>query len=918
MTSVRPADAQNFPPFAPFNPSWSSVSVLPNPRDSRRVEVRASFRWGEPSEEAARTSVGFPSNAALEIELHFRERGYLMPRGGRDWHTDPAVVGVVHNLPGYVYVDVWNYAVPGDSVVGRAQAGRSVFAECFGLETVLVGGLQRLAGMPLPSAYRSAAAWTGAAAAFIHRVPEDPDANFSVGVIDASTLIRGKTYEIYYPLYVGDSSIYSTTPRDAGNRSAPERDSSQFALRFQRIRNTCTFSPALRIPVATTACPFFIGGDVGVCDEARDQAPDREYVGTVMGRLCAPTGDVSARPATDADVRGMGFLADPPVCVDGDEDGYFAIGSGATRAYGTRVSDCDDRQSSVHPGSAETACGDLVDNDCDRAVDCRDSDCRLQCPFVCTSAAQCDDGDACNGSEYCAAGNCRHSLPSACDRGERCEPSLGCVACVPDTAPRACYTGPSGTEGVGRCRGGTQRCAPGGRWGTCAGQVLPARDEVCGNSLDDDCNGSVDDGCATCSAERSVACYSGPASTRGVGVCGDGVQDCTAGRPGACRSEILPQRENCLDGIDNDCDGRADCLDSECCGPSYCARVGCGASTPSTGADAGMNLDVGPSTSVDAALDATVVTQDVRDAGVVVPLDAGVPPDRPQDVPPPLDAGTTCISPSVRCGSSCVDPQTDVANCGGCGLRCSLPNAISATCSAGRCVIATCATLYGDCDGNPATGCEADLSAAVAHCGRCDLSCRVDQFCRDGRCVDPPPVEVCDGRDNDSDGVIDDLESCWSPVYRFWDAAHRSRCYATTPDTSGGCAGFAREFNESSGVVYGPVFFLAREPIPGTVALIPFDNGPDHILTRQDDSGAIDELTRAMYARRAPLGYIWSDVSSPPPGTFYRPAEAATALVQPLRRYSRDGVHLYANNPAETAPGWANEGVRGYVWGSRW
>ncbi len=59
-----------------------------------------------------------------------------------------------------------------------------------------------------------------------------------------------------------------------------------------------------------------------------------------------------------------------------------------------------------------------------------------------------------------------------------------------------CYTGPSGTEGVGVCHGGTQTCA-GGVFGPCEGEVLPSP-EVC-DGLDDDCNGIVDDG--TCPGE---------------------------------------------------------------------------------------------------------------------------------------------------------------------------------------------------------------------------------------------------------------------------------------------------------------------------------------------------------------------------------------------------------------------------------
>lgn len=41
---------------------------------------------------------------------------------------------------------------------------------------------------------------------------------------------------------------------------------------------------------------------------------------------------------------------------------------------------------------------------------------------------------------------------------------------------RSCYGGPSGTDGVGVCKGGTQTCNE-GTWGACVGEVLPAPDD---------------------------------------------------------------------------------------------------------------------------------------------------------------------------------------------------------------------------------------------------------------------------------------------------------------------------------------------------------------------------------------------------------------------------------------------------------
>jgi hypothetical protein len=70
-----------------------------------------------------------------------------------------------------------------------------------------------------------------------------------------------------------------------------------------------------------------------------------------------------------------------------------------------------------------------------------------------------------------------------------------CDGRVDDGLTRNCYAGPAGTSGRGICRAGTETCSA-GRWGACAGQVLP-RAESC-NRMDDDCDGRVDDMvCAT-------------------------------------------------------------------------------------------------------------------------------------------------------------------------------------------------------------------------------------------------------------------------------------------------------------------------------------------------------------------------------------------------------------------------------------
>ncbi|XXY19055.1 hypothetical protein WME88_05300 [Sorangium sp. So ce216] len=78
-----------------------------------------------------------------------------------------------------------------------------------------------------------------------------------------------------------------------------------------------------------------------------------------------------------------------------------------------------------------------------------------------------------------------------------------------------------------------------------------------------------------------------------------------------------------------------------------------------------------------------------------------------------------------------VDLASDARNCGGCGEVCSGTNA-SAACEEGACVIA-CDAGFADCDGAPSTGCEVELASDPFHCGACGTSCS-GGACEEGTC----------------------------------------------------------------------------------------------------------------------------------------------------------------------------------------
>lgn len=83
-------------------------------------------------------------------------------------------------------------------------------------------------------------------------------------------------------------------------------------------------------------------------------------------------------------------------------------------------------------------------------------------------------------------------------------------------------------------------------------------------------------------------------------------------------------------------------------------------------------------------------------------------------------------------------------HCGACGAACDLPNTATYICNAGTCEADTdgCSPGFGDCDGDPANGCEADL-ASLNHCGVCNEACAAEgavTACTEGQCV----VEQCE------------------------------------------------------------------------------------------------------------------------------------------------------------------------------
>lgn len=242
----------------------------------------------------------------------------------------------------------------------------------------------------------------------------------------------------------------------------------------------------------------------------------------------APAGGEVCTDGFDNDCNGAADFADP-VCIplkDGDGDGFCAQGTDldfdgncAGEGEDTGAVDCNDGDADISPGAAEN-CTDLIDNDCDDLIDVEplDPDCAGFLDL---------DGDG-----YCPEGeNQNPGQDNDCVDGSE---SIGPGDCD-DTNPNA----------------------------------FPAQSEICDNGFDDDCDGGEDfldpfcfhlrdiDGDGYCPMGQD---FDGDGGCTAVGE----NQELMASFLGDCEDlngNISPvASENCIDGLDNDCDELRDVL----------------------------------------------------------------------------------------------------------------------------------------------------------------------------------------------------------------------------------------------------------------------------------------------------------------------------------------------------------------------
>src|SRR5262249_8740594 len=86
--------------------------------------------------------------------------------------------------------------------------------------------------------------------------------------------------------------------------------------------------------------------------------------------------------------------------------------------------------------------------------------------------------------------------------------------------------------------------------------------------------------------------------------------------------------------------------------------------------------------------------------------------------------------------NGCETSLRTLTDCGACGTSCAFDHA-AASCGSGTCTLGACAAGYGNCDGNPANGCETPLNS-LTNCAACGMSCMFSNAtasCATGSCV---------------------------------------------------------------------------------------------------------------------------------------------------------------------------------------
>ena len=420
------------------------------------------------------------------------------------------------------------------------------------------------------------------------------------------------------------------------------------------------------------------------------------------------------------------------------------------------VSDADCPRSDG--GSSMTCC---VGHCFDTAGDIQNcGKCGATCFAPANATAGCSEG-------RCGVGACNLGFLD-CDRGAAngCEVNAGsddknCGACG-----NACAAGPNQ---LSPCTNGA--CATSCKAGFADCDQVPANG--CEVSTDTDVKNCGACGTACMPANGTPSCVAGRCV---IAVCSPGFDDCNQAEPDGCESDLQRNVAHCGScmnackaanavpacragscGIASCSPGFSDCnsLVIDGCEVAISADLkNCGAcGRMCTGANSVQACAMGSCQIVSCAqgfsdCDKTPANGcEINVAGDV--LNCG---GCGNACPVPVNAAPSCVN--AQCGvgpckfgfadcnknanDGCEADLQTVQNCGQCGVACMAPANAAAACKAGICGLGACNMLFGDCDMNPANGCEKNLAADTSNCGKCAVVCafaNAQATCLGGQCA---------------------------------------------------------------------------------------------------------------------------------------------------------------------------------------
>ncbi len=340
----------------------------------------------------------------------------------------------------------------------------------------------------------------------------------------------------------------------------------------------------------------------------------------------------------------------------------------------------------------------------------------------------CNDAHACPAGEACCGGSCRRTqtdvmncgtCATVCAGRPNASPACTTGACTTPCAMGFADCDGNTTNGCESALSGTTNCGACGA--SCAGATpvcvaTPTGGFACGSGCDTGqvrCPGGpcVDtrtdpSHCGACGR----ACGFGPnaAATCTAGVCGltcsAGFADCDGSPANGCEADVRTSLAHC-GACMQACSGAGN--QSAACTAGVCVRS-CSAGFADCDGNAANGCEAGLTAAASCGACGTVCTAATPVCGTTAGL-------------PACTSG--CPASQVRCGNNaCADTVTDPRNCGACGTVCSAAANQTARCSASRCVVA-CSPGFADCDGSAANGCEVDGRSTAAHCGRCGNAC---------------------------------------------------------------------------------------------------------------------------------------------------------------------------------------------------